>query len=258
MLKHKYISILCISVLTLLIILSFFTEISSYFYFSVIFLWLSITIWGVFDIKSCYFINTICSNPTIEGKKIAITFDDGPHEMTEKVLEVLAKYNAKATFFCVGSQIEKHQDIFKKIIQEGHIVGNHSYSHSDFFGFFSTQKVFDELQKTNDIIRNVSGKKVNFFRPPFGVTNPKIRRAISLTKHKVIGWNIRSLDTVIKNEIVVFERVKRNVVPGGIILFHDTSLKSVNVLEQLLLFLQSENYEVITIDVLLNSPAYED
>jgi peptidoglycan/xylan/chitin deacetylase (PgdA/CDA1 family) len=77
-------------------------------------------------------------------------------------------------------------------------------------------------------------------------------------KHYVIGWNIRSLDTVYENEDVIFERVKSKVKPGGIILLHDTSQKSVNVLERLLLFLKSENYSIVSVDKLLNLSAYEN
>ena len=172
-----------------------------------------------------------------------------------KVLDVLLKYNVKATFFCIGNQIEKEPEILKRIISEGHIVGNHSYSHSNFFGIFSTQKVIDELHKTREIILNITGKNTLYFRPPFGVTNPRISRAIKATNYKAIGWNIRSLDTVIKSEEEIFKRVKNKIKPGGIILFHDTSLKTVSVLERLLLFLQEE-YEIVPIDYLLNESPY--
>jgi peptidoglycan/xylan/chitin deacetylase (PgdA/CDA1 family) len=99
---------------------------------------------------------------------------------------------------------------------------------------------------------------MNFFRPPFGVTNPMIAKAVSKTKHHVIGWNIRSLDTVYENENIIFERVKNKIKPGGIILLHDTSQKSVNVLERLLLFLKTENYSIVSVDKLLNLSAYEN
>ncbi|HLF51076.1 polysaccharide deacetylase family protein [Flavobacterium sp.] len=257
MLKHKYITIFCISILVILSFLSFYSEVKWWIFLLLFIFWLGLTSWGSFDIRLGYFIKTYCNNPEKE-RKIAISFDDGPHEMTEKVLDVLQKHHVKATFFCIGSQIEKHPEMFQRIIQEGHVVGNHTFTHTKSFGFLSTQKVVEEISRTNRIIERLSGKKVLFFRPPFGVTNPNVSKAISVTKHKVIGWNIRSLDTVIEDETKILERVKNKVVPGGIILLHDTSLKTVNVLEQLLLFLQSENYDVITIDKLLKIPAYED
>ncbi|MEO8515617.1 MAG: polysaccharide deacetylase family protein [Flavobacterium sp.] len=258
MLKHKNTIFICVSILVILSFLSFYFEVKWWSFLLLFLFWLVMTVWGSSDIRLGYFVKTYCNNSNIKEREIAISFDDGPHPMTENVLDLLQKYNAKGTFFCIGTQIEKHPEIFQRILQEGHIVGNHSYSHSNKFGIFSTQKVREEIVQTNKIIQNASGKKVLFFRPPFGVTNPRISRAVATTKHFVIGWNIRSLDTVIESENQILERVKSRVASGGIILLHDTSLKTVNVLEQLLLFLQSENYDCITIDKLLKIPAYED
>ncbi len=258
MLKHKNIIFLCISLLVFLAFLSFYREVKWWNFLLVALFWLIMTIWGSSDIKLGYFVKTYCSNDNEKEQKIAISFDDGPHPMTEKVLDLLQKYDVKATFFCIGSQIEKYPDIFKRILNEGHIVGNHTFTHSNRFGVFSTEKVIAEIVQTNEIIQRLSGKKVLFFRPPFGVTNPKISRAITTTKHKVIGWNIRSLDTVIEKEDRILKRIKKRVTPGGIILLHDTTQKTVNVLERLLLFLQTEKYSIIPIDKLLNLKAYED
>lgn len=257
MLKHKNISVLFLLVISILIVLSFFTEIKLGLFLLIGFSWLCFTAYGAFDIRANYFTKTYCSNPTISSKKIAITFDDGPTEFTSQVLDILQQYNAKATFFCIGTQIEKQPEIFKRIITEQHIVGNHSYSHSNSIGFFSTEKVIQEIQQNDELIQSVIGTKPKFYRPPFGVTNPKIARALAVTQHHVIGWNNRSLDTVIHEEGKILNRIKKKVNPGGIILLHDTSFKTVHVLEQLLLFLQSENYEVTPLDELLNLNAYE-
>ncbi|HSD15145.1 MAG TPA: polysaccharide deacetylase family protein [Flavobacterium sp.] len=258
MLKHKNILLLFVSAFAVFSVLSFYIDLKWWSFLPFFVFWVGLTIFGSSNIKADYFVKSYCSNPAENNLKIAISFDDGPHPMTEKVLDLLKKYNAKATFFCIGSQIEKHPDIFKRIVSEGHTVGNHSYSHSNRFGFFSTQKVVEELIQTNAIIERFSGKKALYFRPPFGVTNPNIARAVAKTNHYVIGWNNRSLDTVIDDETKILERIKNRLAPGGIILLHDTSLKTVNVLEQLLLFLQSEKYECVTIDALLNLPAYEN
>jgi peptidoglycan/xylan/chitin deacetylase (PgdA/CDA1 family) len=254
MLKHKYIIILCILCLVLLFVVD-----AAWFYFlGVALFFLGMTTWGSFDIRLGYFLKTHNNNPLEKKRRIALTFDDGPHEMTEKVLDLLQKCNAKATFFCIGTQIEKHPEILKRIISEGHVVGNHTYSHSKSIGFFSTTQVLEEINKNDALLTLTIGRKIKLFRPPFGVTNPNIAKALSRTGHHVIGWNIRSLDTLIEDENKIFERIKKRVQPGGIILLHDTSLKTVAVLERLLLFLQSENYDMITIDTLLNLPAYEN
>ena len=258
MLRHKTITIICVSILVMMVFLSFLSEVKWWYFLALFLFWLVMTVWGSSDIRLGYFIKTYCNNQHEKERRIALTFDDGPHPMTEMVLDILQKYDVKATFFCIGTQIEKYPIIFKRIIDNGHSVGNHSYSHSNSFGIFSTDKVTEEIVHTNKIIEQLSGKKALFFRPPFGVTNPRIARAISNTKHYVIGWNNRSLDTVIKEEHKIFERVKSKVAPGGIILLHDTSLKSANVLEQILLFLKSENYTIVPVDELLNLPAYEN
>jgi peptidoglycan/xylan/chitin deacetylase (PgdA/CDA1 family) len=221
-------------------------------------LWFLIVIWGSSFIASNYHVKTFCGNPLETEKKIALTFDDGPNEMTLLVLDVLKKYNAKATFFCIGKNIENHPEILKRTIEEGHIIGNHTYSHAPFFDFYGKYKVIAEIQQTDILIEAVLGKKTRLFRPPYGVTNPSIRRALAVTKHKTIGWNIRSLDGVIKKEEFLLNRIIKKIKPGGIVLLHDTSIQTVNVLEELLSFLQKNNYTVVSLEELLNIKAYED
>ena len=258
MLKSKHIQILFSSVLALLFFLSFFYEVKIGVFIGIVSMWLVLTIWGSFDVSSQYFVKTYNNNPKVEQKKIAITFDDGPTEYTASILNILKKYNVKATFFCVGIQIEKNPAVVERIISDGHIVGNHTYSHSNGIGFFSTKKVIEEIQKNDKLIKSIIGKSPLLFRPPFGVTNPRFARAIASTKHKVIGWNIRSLDTVINDEKKIVKRIKRKIKPGGIVLLHDTSSKTANALEQLLLFLKLENYVITPLDELLNIKSYED
>lgn len=258
MLKHKKIVLFCVAVVLVLFTFTFFTAVHWIFFLLLFLIWLGLTTWGSFDIRLNYFTKAYCSKPNSISKEIALTFDDGPHEMTEKVLDLLKQFNVKATFFCIGKQIENNPQLFKRIISEGHLVGNHSFSHSENFGFFSSQNVLDEILTTNKLVQQWSGLNMKLFRPPFGVTNPMIAKAISVTKHHVIGWNIRSLDTVYEEENTIFERVKNKIKPGGIILLHDTSQKSVNVLERLLLFLKTENYSIVSVDKLLNLSAYEN
>ena len=257
MLRHKNISVLFGSLLFSLLIASFFWEVKAWYFLLVSIGWLTFTIWGSFDIRLGYFVKTYCSG-TQTQKKIAITFDDGPTPETIVVLDFLKQHNVKATFFCIGLQIEKHPDIFKRILAEGHLIGNHSYSHPNGMGFLSTERVKEEIIKNDEIIEQHSGKKALFYRPPFGVTNPRIAKAVSDSGHKVIGWNNRSLDTVITDQSKILKRIKRKIKPGSIILLHDASDKTAQVLEQLLLFLQSENYLVIPLDELLNLKAYEN
>lgn len=258
MITHKNISLFFIFLLLLLLLLNFYIAINIWWFVVIILVWLGINAFGSSRISSNYHVKAFSNNPSEKEKKIAITFDDGPSVFTLEVLELLKKYNAKATFFCIGKNIETHPEIVKQIIAEGHLVGNHSYSHSKFFDFYNEKKITEELQKTDSLLQKFTSKKINFFRPPYGVTTPSIRRALQITGHKVIGWNIRSLDGGTKNQNLIFNRIIKRVSPGGIVLLHDTGSHSVLVLEQFLQFLQQNNYEVISIEELLNLKAYED
>ena len=188
---------------------------------------------------------------------MAITFDDGPHEeFTPKVLDLLKAHKAKATFFCIGQQVERRPEIVKRILAEGHLLGNHTYSHAKSFGFFSTEKVISELQSNTQLIKDLTGKEMLLYRPAFAVTNPMIERAVKKLKVTSIGWNVRSLDTTARSEKLILRRILRKLSKGDIILLHDTSQKTVNVLEQLLLFLQEKNLESVTVDQLLQIEPY--
>lgn len=251
----KNISTLCGFVFVGLLIGALKFDISFGWAVLVLLFWLGTVARGSLTIQSGYFVKTY--NSGTGQNQIALTFDDGPHPATLQVLELLEKHKAKATFFCIGKQIEKYPDIFQKIIEKGHTVGNHSYSHSNYFGFFPSKKVKEELNKTDALIKKNSGKQSKLFRPPFGVTNVHIMLALKKTKHFTIGWNIRSLDTIIKSEESILKRILKRLKPGSIILLHDTSQKTVNVLEQLLIHLHHENYEMVSVDALLKIQAYE-
>jgi peptidoglycan/xylan/chitin deacetylase (PgdA/CDA1 family) len=256
MITHKNISLFFVFLLLLLFLLNFYVAINIWWFVVVILIWLGINAFGSSRISSNYHVKAFCNNPLETEKKIAITFDDGPSIFTLEVLELLKKYNVKATFFCIGKNIEAYPEILKQIIAEGHLVGNHSYSHSKFFDFYNAKKIQKEIQKTDELLEKFTSKKINFFRPPYGVTTPSIRRALEKTQHTIIGWNIRSLDGGTKNQELIFNRIIKRVSPGGIVLLHDTASHSVLVLEQFLQFLQQNNYKVVSIEELLNLKAY--
>ncbi|MFD2822396.1 polysaccharide deacetylase family protein [Lacinutrix iliipiscaria] len=230
----------------------------SFSYLIIIFIaWLLLTMAGSSFIGWNYHFKSLNSNPKTPKNQIAITFDDGPNpEFTPRVLKLLKTYNAKATFFCIGKHIETYPKIFKSILAENHTVGNHTYSHTNSFGFLSTKKVVSELQQTNTIIKNQTGLDAQLYRPAFGVTNPRIKRALKITGLQSIGWNKRSLDTRNLSKEIILKRITKNLKKGDVILLHDTSEKTIAVLEQLLLFLQRQKIEAVTIDTLFNIKAY--
>lgn len=258
MITHKNISLFFIFLLLLLFLLNLYIAIHFLWFIVIILIWIGINAFGSARISSDYHVKAFCSNPFETEKKIALTFDDGPSIYTLEVLELLKKYNAKATFFCIGKNIETHPEILQKVISEGHLVGNHSYSHSKFFDFYNAKKITEEIKRTDTLLEKFTSRKINFFRPPYGVTTPSIRRALKVTGHKTIGWNIRSLDGGTQNQELIFNRLIKHISPGGIVLLHDTGEHSVLVLEQFLQFLQQNNYQVVSIEELLNLKAYEN
>lgn len=257
MLNFRSINILLTS-LSLVVIVAFFLEkLSLWWLLPIALAWLVITALGSGLIGLNYHFKSLNYQPNEPKNRIAITFDDGPNlEFTPKVLELLRQYNAKATFFCIGKHVEAQPNLVKQILDEGHVIGNHTYSHSNSFGVFSTQKVKAELERTNIVFEKLTGLKMKLYRPAFGVTNPKIKRAIKALQLQSIGWNKRSLDTTSRSQDIIFKRVTTDLKPGDVILLHDTSQKTVDTLEQLLLFLQKQNLKSVSIDTLFNIKAY--
>lgn len=257
MLKYKTVNIITVIILLVFLIASYFYKLSLWLLIILPTVWFLVTLSGSFLIKWNYHFKSLLSNKSVKKNVVAITFDDGPHpEFTPKALKLLKKYNAKATFFCIGKHIEAHPNIFNDIIEQGHTVGNHTYSHHNNFGFFKTKQVIEELQKTNALVKNSMGLNMRLYRPAFGVTNPRIKKAVKATKMQSIGWSVRSLDTTFRTQENIFNRTTKNLSKGDVILLHDTSLKSIAVLERLLLFLQEHNMESVTVDSLFNIEPY--
>jgi len=193
-----------------------------------------------------------------DKKQITITFDDGPNtDVTPGVLDILKTHNIKAGFFLIGQNIEKNREIVIRTLGEGHIVGSHSWSHRRSFGFRSSRKVLEDLRKNELLIENTCGKKVNLFRPPFGVTNPNIAKAARLLDYTVIGWSIRSLDTIGNSNEKTIRRVIRRLKPGSVILFHDNHEGIAPILEAVITKAVEEGYEFVSPEVLLNIKAYK-
>jgi peptidoglycan/xylan/chitin deacetylase (PgdA/CDA1 family) len=257
MLRFYTINAIALTVFSVLLLAGFFGIIPVWLYVLFVIIWIVITVIGSFQIKLNYHLKSLNHNYKISENSISITFDDGPNpNFTPKVLSLLNGYNAKATFFLIGKNAEKHPEIVRQIIEKGHSIGNHSYSHSKNFGFFSTENVASELKQTDSILKEITGRQLKMFRPPFGVTNPNIKKALKTTNHHSIGWSKRSLDTTNLSEEKILKRITSNLKRGDIILLHDSSAKTIAVLEQLLLFLQSHKTQSVPVDRLLEIEAY--
>lgn len=256
--RHHKTALVFLFLLLVLTVLGFYTAIGIGYFVLVALVWFGVSVYGSAFIGSGFHAKTYCSNPSETANKIAITFDDGPSSVTLQILEILEKYQVKATFFCIGENIEKQPGIVRKAFEAGHLIANHSYGHSPLIDFYNQAQFVEELEKTDGLIQKITGRKPQFFRPPYGVMTPSMGRALKVTKHKVIGWNIRSLDGKLKSEEVIFNRVKSRISPGSILLLHDTGVHSAKVLERLLVTLREKNYEVVSLEHLLNLQAYEN
>lgn len=183
-----------------------------------------------------------------EKNKIAITFDDGPNpEYTMKLLEGLQKRGVKATFFVLGSEVEKYPEIVEAIDQGGHLIGVHSYEHVN-FGQIGDAAAIEQVEKTQDAIYNVTGKYSGYIRPPYGCWKKSLDAEVPLIE---VLWDIDPLDWATKDADTVVQRILKDAKDGSIILLHDASASSVQAAFTVIDILQQENYEFVTVEELL-------
>ncbi|MGZ5044057.1 MAG: polysaccharide deacetylase family protein [Methylobacter sp.] len=220
-------------------------------------IYLALIIYGSAVIQSNFHAHIYCQGSVFE-KEIALSFDDGPNrEYTPQVLSTLAQHSAPATFFVIGKNIQGNESILKQIDAQGHSIGNHSYTHSFYLDFKSVQGFKDELNMTAERVFDVIGKRMKLFRPPYGVTTPNLAKAANVLNYNLIGWSIRSLDTTKDSVQTITRRIQTQIKPGVIILFHDTSDKTVEVLKQTLDFAKENGYKFVSVEQLLKLDAYD-
>ena len=178
--------------------------------------------------------------------KIFLTFDDGPTpEITEWTLEQLKKYDAKATFFCIGNNIEKHPEIFQKVIQEGHAIGNHTFNHLKGWGT-ANEIYIENVTKCPETICQLNTEHYQLFRPPYGKIKPSQSRVLRKLGYKIIMWDILSYDfdqTITPEKCL--DNVLKHVESGSIIVFHDSIKAEQNlryVLPKTLAFLKEKGF----------------
>jgi len=165
-------------------------------------------------------------------KAVLLTFDDGPNpEITPQILNLLDEYDKKAVFFLIGEKAKKYPELVRKIYQRGHIIANHSFTHEKWFDLRSSSVMTRELNQTSTILEDIIGEKIVYFRPPYGVTNPNLKKALKNTKLKSIAWSFRSFDTGKQSAKEISQRIRNKVRGGDILLFHDNREKSVETLK---------------------------
>ncbi|MFS0837316.1 polysaccharide deacetylase family protein [Paenibacillus sp. 1P03SA] len=195
---------------------------------------------------------------TSQGKKIALTFDDGPDlKYTPQVLDILKKNQVKATFFVIGSRARAHPEMIGRMVREGHVVGNHSYSHP-FMPKLTASEFSSQIMRTQDIIKQLAGYTPRLVRPPYGAINEEQVRWMSDHRLLVINWDVDSLDWKGLSGKQVYHNIVDNARAGSIILQHSAGGNdkhdlsgTVSALPDLIRSLKSSGYKLVTVPDLM-------
>jgi peptidoglycan-N-acetylglucosamine deacetylase len=222
MMNFRYTNVLFLLLILLFSAFRCFLEIS-WIWLIVFFVVYSIIVFlGSSRIDSGFHFQVICRYRD-EGNSIMLSFDDGPDPTsTPEILDVLKKHKVPAVFFLIGHKAEACPQLVRRIVDEGHIIANHSYRHSNFFDLYLPKFMIREISHTKKVLFDICGVSVRWFRPPYGVTNPWLAKAVRETGSVPVGWSLRSFDKNIKNRDKLLRRLER-VKAGDIILFHDTA-----------------------------------
>lgn len=181
-------------------------------------------------------------------KTVAITFDDGPRASTTKrLLDGLKERGIRATFFLVGENIEGNEDVVRQMHKDGHIIGNHTYTHVE-LAKLSHAAAINEINKTNALIEEITGEKVVYIRPPCGSWSERLVYEVDMTP---VFWSVDPKDWCTSNAAQVISRVIDNVHDGDIILFHDIYDSSVTAALEVIDRLIAQGYVFVTIDDIL-------
>ncbi len=193
--------------------------------------------------------DTIYSGPQHNDgpKRIAFTFDDGPSIYTSSIMAILEKYNAKATFFVLGTRVEMYPDLVKKLHDQGHEIANHSYNHKRLTTLNNNDILF-QINHTNNLIMNVIGVEPTLLRAPYGIADDRVK---SLTTMRFVNWNIDSLDWKYRNASNIIHRVRSDARNNDIVLMHDLYASTLNSLDPLLASLSEQGYEFVTVSELM-------
>ncbi len=194
---------------------------------------------------------------SVEGNKIALTFDDGPdNNFTPQILDILEKYNVPATFFLIGNRVKKHPDIVNRMVEEGHTIGNHTWSHVNLTKV-NDDVFFQEINNTNNIIAETTGLNPSLLRPPYGAISIEIMNKLKDINFKVIHWSVDSRDWIAMD----FDKILINTLPAvkrnSILLFHSAGGENhdlsatVEVLPDIIKTLRMNGYTFIKLEELL-------
>ncbi|HOL17145.1 MAG TPA: polysaccharide deacetylase family protein [Bacillota bacterium] len=189
-------------------------------------------------------------------KKVAVSFDASwGAERTQQILDTLKQYEIKTTFFLTGFWVEDYPEYVKLIVEEGHELGNHTFSHPH-MNSLTPGQIREELEKLEQMLMEVAGVKPSLFRPPFGEYNNEVIRIASEMGYKSIQWSIDSLDwqNISKEEMI--NRVTSRAHKGAIILFHNNGLHTADALPEIIEYFQKNGYQIVPISELIYHDNY--
>ena len=218
-------------------------------------IFLTLTVLFSFVLRICIVAQTeVHRSVKTDSMQIALTFDDGPHPyLTQEILDILAQYNVKATFFMVGENVINYPDAAKAVLAAGHEVGNHTFSHTHVKGL-SEREVLDELGRCEDALEELCEYRPHLFRPPEGALNEYVEHCSDHFDYTLVLWSLDTRDWENKNAEQIADAVLSNVAPGDIILMHDyigRQSKTPEALAKLLPMLIERGYELVTVSRLL-------
>ncbi|SHE33811.1 polysaccharide deacetylase family sporulation protein PdaB [Atopostipes suicloacalis DSM 15692] len=186
-----------------------------------------------------------------DGKYVALTFDDGPHSsVTPRILNILSEHNAKATFFMLGNQVEYYPKLVQRVAQEGHEIGNHSQTHID-LTVSDNDRLNEELNYTNELIKDITGYNPVYIRPPYGAYNDQVIKQATDLNQPIIMWSVDSLDWQSRDPEAINQEITSQVSNGAIILMHDIHETTADALPTVLENLEANGYKFVTVSELL-------
>jgi peptidoglycan/xylan/chitin deacetylase (PgdA/CDA1 family) len=197
------------------------------------------------------------------SRQIALTYDDGPNDPhTLRLLEILAKHGVRATFFLIGRYVRQRPDIAREIVQAGHIVGNHTFTHPLLI-FKSEKEIRQQLSECRDALQDAIGEPSNLFRPPFGGRRPAVLRVARELGLEAIMWNVTGYDWNAPPAAVIERKVAKQIRGGDVILLHDGGHKqmgadrsqTVIATDRLIARHKTEGYEFVSVPQMMAEPA---
>jgi peptidoglycan/xylan/chitin deacetylase (PgdA/CDA1 family) len=173
--------------------------------------------------RNCDWFGPVATHFETENREVWLTIDDGPTERdTPPMLDLLDQFGARATFFCIGRQVDRHRALTREIRNRGHGVGNHTYQHpSGMFWALPPRMIREEVTRCSHAIRCACGSGPEYFRSPVGMTNASVHPAIEREGLRLVGWTAAGVDGLSERGDVVVRRIERRLRPGAIIVLHE-------------------------------------